>query len=358
MSSPTCLSGSIRRALRTGWPIGGPVDYTICLAEFLQDDFPDQPALIQETRRLLPNQPDVILEHFWGMLEDGFIEAVYGSNLIEHAGTTLDITQRLCRMVFRGQAANIVVDERSEEYQQGFQNLVSRGESSDKASVYRSRAEVVQHAQALNFLIVAFVLGGKPLTEALILQCHAMLYAGITDEDGNSIAGVYRKDRCAVSYGEKVKKKNPHEFIRPQAIPHYMRTLVHDFQMEIADAEVRQLLDPYELAARYHHRFVNIHPFADGNGRLSRIILNVILLKYAGHVSPIGCTDEEVKDYLSIAARGGREFHKEDMEVDQRDFKGHHELARYALTKSKGHFERMADWCKTAKRPIAGPGSS
>ncbi len=39
-------------------------------------------------------------------------------------------------------------------------------------------------------------------------------------------------------------------------------------------------LYPVELAARVHLKFVTIHPFTDGNGRISRIMMNFVLNKY------------------------------------------------------------------------------
>ncbi len=39
-------------------------------------------------------------------------------------------------------------------------------------------------------------------------------------------------------------------------------------------------LNPVELAALVHLKFVTIHPFSDGNGRLSRIMMNFVLNKY------------------------------------------------------------------------------
>jgi len=63
---------------------------------------------------------------------------------------------------------------------------------------------------------------------------------------------------------------------------------VDPFQIAI---QLRQLLDntkywveystypPKELAARFHHKLVYIHPFPNGNGRHARIIADVILTK-------------------------------------------------------------------------------
>lgn len=41
----------------------------------------------------------------------------------------------------------------------------------------------------------------------------------------------------------------------------------------------KDILHPVELAAKAHFRFVRIHPFGDGNGRISRLIMNFILNK-------------------------------------------------------------------------------
>jgi hypothetical protein len=57
------------------------------------------------------------------------------------------------------------------------------------------------------------------------------------------------------------------------------------------------------LAVRYCHKSVNIHPFIDGNGRPRRLILNAIMLKYAGIVVPLGEKESDRDVYLAVASR-------------------------------------------------------
>jgi len=55
-------------------------------------------------------------------------------------------------------------------------------------------------------------------------------------------------------------------------------------------------MDPFRAAAWIHHTFVRIHPFADGNGRMARIISSIPLLK--ADLPPIFVATESKKQYF------------------------------------------------------------
>jgi Fic-DOC domain mobile mystery protein B len=73
--------------------------------------------------------------------------------------------------------------------------------------------------------------------------------------------------------------------IDPRQIPEQLRTLLDDVNFWIA----HETFPPVEIALRFHHRLVRIHPFVNGNGRFARIVANALLAKTWG-LSPIDWT--------------------------------------------------------------------
>ncbi|KAI1330650.1 fido domain-containing protein [Xylariaceae sp. FL0255] len=82
-----------------------------------------------------------------------------------------------------------------------------------------------------------------------------------------------------------------------------MSAFIRDFNKDINAAIREGSIDPYVFAAKYCYKFVNIHPFPDGNGRTCRLILNALLLKYAGVMISLGEEDSSRDEYLTEAAR-------------------------------------------------------
>jgi len=73
--------------------------------------------------------------------------------------------------------------------------------------------------------------------------------------------------------------------IDPRQIPEQLRTLLDDVNFWIA----HETFPPVEIALRFHHRLVRIHPFVNGNGRFARIVANALIAKTWG-LSPIDWT--------------------------------------------------------------------
>lgn len=138
-----------------------------------------------------------------------------------------------------------------------------------KGRTLKEHMEMVNHAEAVDFLQDA--IKHRDLTEGLIKEFHAMLFSGI-----KTLAG-----GLPVTPGA-YKTKDNHVLTASGVIHHYAAATQVSAEMENLIAwynENKQTLHPIEVAALFHHRFVAIHPFPDGNGRVSRLCMNYILMK-------------------------------------------------------------------------------
>lgn len=151
----------------------------------------------------------------------------------------------------------------------------------------RDTFEALGHAQAYDFMFT--LLGSRRITEADTLTMHRTFYTGIDTKD----AGRYR-DRPVFITGSN------HNVCDVEQSGEEMSKL---FQWAASD---RDKYHPIEFAAQLHKRFVFIHPFIDGNGRLSRLLMNTTLIQdgYMLAVIPPVLRQE----YISLLERA----HKDD----------------------------------------------
>ena len=66
------------------------------------------------------------------------------------------------------------------------------------------------------------------------------------------------------------------EYASPEETPSLMADLVDWYNK----SEQEGKLSPVELAALFHYRYIRIHPFEDGNGRIARLMVNFILTRH------------------------------------------------------------------------------
>ena len=85
-------------------------------------------------------------------------------------------------------------------------------------------------------------------------------------------AGQYktRPNSVITRYGDRF------EYASPEETPALMADLVDWYNAE----EAKGKLTPVELAALFHYRYIRIHPFEDGNGRIARLMVNYILSRH------------------------------------------------------------------------------
>ena len=85
-------------------------------------------------------------------------------------------------------------------------------------------------------------------------------------------AGRYktRPNSMITRYGDRF------DYASPEETPALMTDLVDWYNEE----EARGKLTPVQLAALFHYRYIRIHPFEDGNGRIARLMVNYILVRH------------------------------------------------------------------------------
>ncbi|RSM13193.1 hypothetical protein CEP52_002041 [Fusarium oligoseptatum] len=231
------------------------------------------------------------------------VHSIYGSNRIEHAGLGQEATFYLCRRMLNKDPVP-AFDGRADDgdYIEGLLAVDESLRNLREKELLRQGREVVQHLQAFEYLNHRFVVDGEDLTEDLIKRDPR------DSLQWEKYAGLYRN--VAVGAGSTM-------FIMPKYVPQRMEELCSNLKEEIRTIETQGYVDPFSLAAKYSLQFVDIHPFQDGNGRMCRLILNVILRRYLGIVVAIGETDEDIKEYIGIKKRASMEM------------EGHGEYATY-----------------------------
>lgn len=135
--------------------------------------------------------------------------------------------------------------------------------------------EVVNHNKAFGF-VKKCVTEGKTLDETIVKDIHALLMENILT------GGVYRNVEVRIS-GAKHKPPVPSE-------------MYHQIKNFYADMPYKVKENAIEFAAWTHAEFVKIHPFVDGNGRTSRMIMNYQLL--ASGFLPVSIAKENRLEYF------------------------------------------------------------
>lgn len=174
---------------------------------------------------------------------------------------------------------------------------------------------------ALRMMIEEASQKGMPLTQNFIRTLHKTLlredytvYRNLPGGGSASYvvhAGKYksRPNSVITRYGDRF------EYASPEETPALMTDLVDWYNA----AEQSGTLTPIELAAMFHYRYIRIHPFEDGNGRMARLMANYILSRH---------------DYPMIVVRSRKKneyleaLHKTDLTVGAEPSLGAHASKR------------------------------
>ena len=175
--------------------------------------------------------------------------------------------------------------------------LTSKGRPLEAYLEYRG------HIDALDYLD-GLVRDREALSERVVKEFHSLLLRGIdwvevVNEQGQKVKkrihpGSYKYDNNHV-----VKLDGTiHRFCEHTQVPGEMERLIALYEENL------EQLHPVELASEIHHRLVAIHPFVDGNGRVARLVMNLILMQ-VGYVPAIIREEDREEYYTALEAADG-----------------------------------------------------
>ena len=148
----------------------------------------------------------------------------------------------------------------------------------------RDHLEAINHADAITYL-EGLVQENVPLDERILKELHQLVLRGIDNE-----AGRYRGCNVIISGAGHTPPDHLHVGERMQRFFAWYR----------GEA---QMLHPVERAARVHADLVIIHPFRDGNGRTSRLAMNLELMR-AGFPTVIIPVEDRAAYYENLDKAG------------------------------------------------------
>ena len=120
--------------------------------------------------------------------------------------------------------------------------------------------EAVGHGKAYDYIFSIFKSGA--ITVENIKTVHELFFKAIDEKN----SGVWRGENIIVSGTDYV-------FPAPEQLDNLMNELITWINAN------RASLHPVRFAALLHLKFVTIHPFIDGNGRVARLLMNLALIQ-------------------------------------------------------------------------------
>ena len=191
----------------------------------------------------------------------------------------------------------------------------------------RDHLEAVDHAEAFDY-VRDLTDRREPLTESVIRSIHALVLRRTRPDD----AGRYRSVQVFISGSRHV----PPDAV---AVPGLMRELLTWWR---SSEEAHQ--HPVAVSAEFHARLVTIHPFVDGNGRTTRLLGNLLLMRHG--YPPASWTPEERPEYYHALEAASLEGNYAAITL----------LTARAVTRTFDRYVRVMEETWEAERPPSRPG--
>ena len=179
----------------------------------------------------------------------------------------------------------------------------------------REHLEAINHQEAIAY-IKHLIEKSTTLNEREVLSIHNLILRGIMPED----AGKYRRVQVMIKGSSHLP---PQPFLVPKEIEDFF----------IWYETNKNGLHPIILAAELHERLITIHPFIDGNGRTSRLVMNLILLQNGYVIANIKGDYDNRMQYYNALETAQTKNNKEDFylyiaQVEKEDLERYLDIIR------------------------------
>lgn len=139
--------------------------------------------------------------------------------------------------------------------------------------------------------------GEVRISERRIREVHkAIMYED--DQEKRSLIGKWKtSDNHIINY-----RSEKFSFLPHQEVPEAMHRLLNETNAEIDTfySGKKNRKHPVLIALRFHLRYLEIHPFYDGNGRTGRLLMNLLLISFG--YPPIILREKDRVSYYKILA--------------------------------------------------------
>ena len=161
----------------------------------------------------------------------------------------------------------------------------------------RDEQEIIGYRDVLNIIHESF--DAIPITQNYILQLHKILYSYMENSMAGRTKNVQNYISATYPDGHSETLFTP---LAPYETPEALDKICEEYNRVIGNAEI----DPLIIIPVFIHDFLCIHPFNDGNGRMSRLLTTLLLYRngfYVGKYISLEAKIEKNKDFYYASLR-------------------------------------------------------
>ena len=169
----------------------------------------------------------------------------------------------------------------------------------------RNEQEIAGYRDALNIIHESF--DAIPITQNYILQLHKILYSHMNNPMAGRTKSVQNYISATYPDGHVETLFTP---LAPYETPEALDRICEEYNRVIGNMEVEPLI----VIPIFIHDFLCIHPFIDGNGRMSRLLTLLLLYqegydvgRYVSVEARISATRDRYYEALSVSSKGWHE---------------------------------------------------